>query len=509
MLPRRRQDKAIPPIRATANTSNEQRTSVEEPLEPETVWRLPRRLQEDDRVHPLRGRRGRTCHEDGRSRARDRFGHEHRADDDRSPEPPRSRSTARVGDARNEEVVSHAVAPAIGVVGGSRTAALRARHHQSHRRADPRDRGARPDVRPRRTGHEQPQKRGEERDGQGAEAVRKRATARPAFDVRHKPGDPGKRREEPRPRSRRIPESDPSRHEEHEPGRKVERRRGRRQAHIARQLARLRIGRTVGATTTRAAAAETNASSGATDCARRGQRANIAAVTCRFSHPASPRSLWPATAGAANHEDRRDAAPTTESYDRRVARCLGPIVSALAVLALAGCGSGAANKAGATASTTVLRLADSDNLDQPSVVPVEHFAAEVRKRSGGSLRVQIVFEAAGKSTPRVESKTIGMVRAGHYDLGVVGARAWDLSGDKSFRAIQAPFLIDSENLLDRVLASPIASSMLQSLSGQGLTGLGLVPEYLGTRSGSAARWPRSQTSAVRVSASCPRGRRQP
>ena len=182
--------------------------------------------------------------------------------------------------------------------------------------------------------------------------------------------------------------------------------------------------------------------------------------------------------GAANHEDRRDAAPTTESYDRGVARCLGPIVSALAVLALAGCGSGAANKAGATASTTLLRLADSDNLDQPSVIPVEHFAAEVRKRSGGSLRVQIVFEAAGKSTPRVESKTIGMVKAGHYDIGVVGARAWDLSGDKSFRAIQAPFLIDSENLLDRVLASPIASSMLQSLSGQGLTGLGLVPEYL-------------------------------
>jgi TRAP-type C4-dicarboxylate transport system substrate-binding protein len=179
-----------------------------------------------------------------------------------------------------------------------------------------------------------------------------------------------------------------------------------------------------------------------------------------------------------NHADRRDAAPTTESYDRGVARCLGPIVSALVVLALAGCGSGAANKAGATASTTVLRLADSDNSDQPSVIPVEHFAAEVRKQSGGSLRVQIVFQAAGKSTPRVESKTIDMVKAGRYDIGVVGARAWDLSGDQSFRAIQAPFLIDSENLLDRVLASPIASSMLRSLSEQGLTGLGLVPEYL-------------------------------
>ena len=180
----------------------------------------------------------------------------------------------------------------------------------------------------------------------------------------------------------------------------------------------------------------------------------------------------------ADSTDRRDAAPTTESYDRSMSRWLGPVVPALVVLTLAGCGSGATNKAGGTPTKTVLRLADSDNSDQPSVVAVEHFAAEVTKLSGGSLRVQIVFQAAGKSTPRVESKTIAMVRAGRYDVGVVGARAWDLSGDTSFRAIQAPFLIDSENLLDRVLASPIGTSMLRSLSEQGVTGLGLIPEYL-------------------------------
>jgi TRAP-type C4-dicarboxylate transport system substrate-binding protein len=161
-----------------------------------------------------------------------------------------------------------------------------------------------------------------------------------------------------------------------------------------------------------------------------------------------------------------------------VSRCSGVVALVLTLVALTGCASGAANKAGGTATKTVLRLADSDNSDQPSVDAVEHFAAQVRKRSNGSLRVQIVFQAAGKATPRVESKTIDMVRTGRYDLGVVGARAWDLFGDNSFRAIQAPFLIDSEHLLDRVLESSIGSSMLRSLNGQGVVGLGLVPEYL-------------------------------
>lgn len=146
---------------------------------------------------------------------------------------------------------------------------------------------------------------------------------------------------------------------------------------------------------------------------------------------------------------------------------------------LAGCGSGAANKAGGSSTPVVLRLADSNNTDQPDTATIEHFAAQVEKRSGGSLRVRITYVAAGSSSPFVETRTIAAVRRGRYDLGWIGARAWDLNGLDTFRALQAPFLITSMRLLNRVAASPLAGEMLDSLTKQGgVVGIALVPDFL-------------------------------
>ena len=105
----------------------------------------------------------------------------------------------------------------------------------------------------------------------------------------------------------------------------------------------------------------------------------------------------------------------------------------LAVGLLAGCGSGAADKAGGSTAPLVLRLADSNNGDQPDTGALEHFAAQVQKRSGGAIRVRITFLAAGSATPYVETQTIRAVKQGRFDLGWIGARAWDLNGAKSFR----------------------------------------------------------------------------
>jgi TRAP-type C4-dicarboxylate transport system substrate-binding protein len=154
------------------------------------------------------------------------------------------------------------------------------------------------------------------------------------------------------------------------------------------------------------------------------------------------------------------------------------IALALAVGLLAGCGSGAADKAGGSATPLVLRLADSNNSDQPDTGALEYFAAQVAKRSGGSLRIRITYTAAGSATPYVEQRTIALVRAGHFDLGWVGARAWDEVGVKSFRALQAPFLITSKRLLDRVVTSPLAGEMLESLEAKNVVGVALVPDYL-------------------------------
>jgi len=145
---------------------------------------------------------------------------------------------------------------------------------------------------------------------------------------------------------------------------------------------------------------------------------------------------------------------------------------------LVACGSGATNKAGGSRAPTVLTVAASDSSDQPSTPAILHFAAQVAKRSQGSLRIRIVFQAAGHLTPRVEERTIRLVESGRFDLGFVGARAWDEFGVTSFRALQAPFLITSTRLLDRVAQSDIAEEMLASLSSRDLVGLALVPDYL-------------------------------
>lgn len=156
-------------------------------------------------------------------------------------------------------------------------------------------------------------------------------------------------------------------------------------------------------------------------------------------------------------------------------RTIGLLV---AVSLLAGCGSGAANKAGGSNAPLVLRLGDSNNSDQPDTDTIEHFAAQVRERSGGAVRVKITYLAAGSATPYVESRTIDAVRHGRYDLGWVGARAWDLNGVTSFRALQAPFLITSMRLLNRVVTSSLAREMLDSLSVRDVDGLALVPDFL-------------------------------
>ena len=150
----------------------------------------------------------------------------------------------------------------------------------------------------------------------------------------------------------------------------------------------------------------------------------------------------------------------------------------LAAGLLAGCSSGAADKAGGSSTPVVLRLADSNNSDQPDTGALEYFAAQVAKRSGGSLRIRITYLAAGSATPYVEERTIAAVRAGRFDLGWIGARAWDEVDVKSFRALQAPFLITSKRLLDRVVTSPLAGQMLASLARQNVVGVALVPDYL-------------------------------
>jgi TRAP-type C4-dicarboxylate transport system substrate-binding protein len=159
-------------------------------------------------------------------------------------------------------------------------------------------------------------------------------------------------------------------------------------------------------------------------------------------------------------------------------------VAAIALVALAsgaGCSSGG-DKAGGSGGIETLRLASDDPPDREASQQVKEFARQVRRLSDGRLRIHIDWEANGsgvKHPPRAwDQKTAQKVIDGRYALAIVPARAWDVLGVTSLQAIQAPFLVNSDALLDRVTSDPVAEQMLAGLNDVGVVGLALWPEAL-------------------------------
>jgi TRAP-type C4-dicarboxylate transport system substrate-binding protein len=75
----------------------------------------------------------------------------------------------------------------------------------------------------------------------------------------------------------------------------------------------------------------------------------------------------------------------------------------------------------------------------------------------------------------VEQRLIADVRSGRQQIAYVGARAFDLFGNRAFQALAAPMLVDSYALEEKVLASPLAAQMLASLKSQGVVGIAILP----------------------------------
>jgi TRAP-type C4-dicarboxylate transport system substrate-binding protein len=79
----------------------------------------------------------------------------------------------------------------------------------------------------------------------------------------------------------------------------------------------------------------------------------------------------------------------------------------------------------------------------------------VGRLSHGRLQIRLFFDVAGDETPDIEERLARMVRDGRFDLGWVATRVWDELEVKSFRALQAPFLVTDYELLGRVATGPI------------------------------------------------------
>lgn len=148
------------------------------------------------------------------------------------------------------------------------------------------------------------------------------------------------------------------------------------------------------------------------------------------------------------------------------------LLSAAALVPLAGCSSGSASdKAGGTRShAVVLTLADGES----DVSNAQPFANAVKQLSNGTLEI-VIKSSWRPSDPRYETDLIKDVEAGRAQMGVSASRAFDTVGIDSFEALQAPFLIDSVALEREVLASDLADMMLKGLRPAGLVGLTILP----------------------------------
>ena len=148
-------------------------------------------------------------------------------------------------------------------------------------------------------------------------------------------------------------------------------------------------------------------------------------------------------------------------------------ISTGALICLAGCSSDDPEPAKSKETAPVtLRLATYDEQSATGGILIDHFAATVHELDP-TITIEPMFQAAED-----EEAAIKFVQAGDADLGLVATRAWDLVGVDSLRAINTPFLIDSTELLDQVVAGDQAAVMMKGLSAAGMTGLAMLPESL-------------------------------
>jgi TRAP-type C4-dicarboxylate transport system substrate-binding protein len=159
----------------------------------------------------------------------------------------------------------------------------------------------------------------------------------------------------------------------------------------------------------------------------------------------------------------------------RLAAAFAVVLAAVA----AGCDFGAGgDKAGGATAPLELRLAVASEADDVGAPLARFFASRATALSKGSMRVRVVFDAAGQQVAEPEVRVARMVHDGEFELGWIGSPAWDRLGVTSFQALQAPFLVTSYTLLDSIATGRIARRMLAAQPAEGFAPLALVPDRL-------------------------------
>ena len=159
------------------------------------------------------------------------------------------------------------------------------------------------------------------------------------------------------------------------------------------------------------------------------------------------------------------------------------VAAAIVSMLLAACSGGSGgDKAGGDAAPVTLRMVTMEHRGAPYADGVAEFARQVEDLSAGSMRLDIVWNGAveyfGAFGPGADQKVAGLVQNWELDLALIPARAWDELGVTSLQALQAPFLVSSEDLVEQVVQSELAGELLAGLDQAGVVGLALLPEGL-------------------------------
>jgi TRAP-type C4-dicarboxylate transport system substrate-binding protein len=151
---------------------------------------------------------------------------------------------------------------------------------------------------------------------------------------------------------------------------------------------------------------------------------------------------------------------------------------ALAGVGLAGCSSAKQSAGADTGKSVTLRIGTDDEPGKPASDQIQEFARRVDKASGGKLRIKPVWHAAGDG-PNWDQRVARMVSGNQLDMGLIPSRSWDTEGVTSLRALNAPFLITSDKLLDEVISSgSLVGDLMSGLDKAGVIGIALFPEGL-------------------------------
>jgi TRAP-type C4-dicarboxylate transport system substrate-binding protein len=147
-------------------------------------------------------------------------------------------------------------------------------------------------------------------------------------------------------------------------------------------------------------------------------------------------------------------------------------------LGVTGCAGDGDDKAGGSGAPVTLRIGHPDPRGYPAGDAIEEFARRVSTLSDGRVRIRPVWQAAGADVTQFDQRVARLVVSGDLDLGMIPARAWDTEGVTTLRALQAPFLISTDELLDAVVTSNLGGDLLGGLEDVGIEGLALIPEEL-------------------------------